>query len=195
MKGKNKEMKNLKEFTLDVKNALWAEHQDYFKYVFGRALTAEKAGLEYDTKSDPEQVDRYQAVSKRGSSRYQQVNRLTLGYNSLGYFITPPKTGLISEEACDMNLTRSDCTDDHIFGVTEIGKVVLETFIESGLDVDYMVDEWLYEHLHYWFECRITKDEHRSDRLARGKHTLEEKENLVHYQEAGIEIFVNPLSN
>jgi hypothetical protein len=51
-----------------------------------------------------------------------------------------------------------------------------------------MVNEWLYEHLHYWFTVKITKEEHKQENLARNKHSLEDKINLVHYDEAGINL-------
>jgi hypothetical protein len=75
-----------------------------------------------------------------------------------------------------------------LIGVTEVGNQVVKEFIKCNYDVDYMVNEWLYEHLHYWFTVKITKEEHKQENLARNKHSLEDKINLVHYDEAGINL-------
>ena len=53
-----------------------------------------------------------------------------------------------------------------------------------------MTEEWLPNHLYYWCQVKITKEEHKKDNLARDEHTLDEKENLIHYNEANIELLV-----
>ena len=84
-----------------------------------------------------------------------------------------------------------------MFGVTAVGwKIhnIIKDLYEDGRSqryiVDYMTEQWLPKNLHLWVCVKITKQEHKSDNLARDKHTLEEKEWLVHYNEANIEILV-----
>ena len=83
------------------------------------------------------------------------------------------------------------CTEDHLFGVTEIGTQVFLAYKNSGWDIDYMVNEWLPQHLHLWLQVKILKSEHQgSGSIKRGKHTIEEKVALVHYDEANIKVKV-----
>ena len=54
-----------------------------------------------------------------------------------------------------------------------------------------MIDEWLPQHLHLWLQVKILKSEHQgSGSIKRGKHTIEEKVALVHYDEANIKVKV-----
>ena len=50
-----------------------------------------------------------------------------------------------------------------------------------------MCDEWLPNHLWLWSQCRITKEEHKSDRLKRGTDmSISNKKKLIHYNNAKI---------
>ena len=84
-------------------------------------------------------------------------------------------------------------TEDHLFGTTEVGLQVFLAYKNSGWDMEYMLDEWLPQHLYLWLQVRILKSEHQGQgSIKRGKHSLEEKTALVHYNEANInEIKVN----
>ena len=51
-----------------------------------------------------------------------------------------------------------------------------------------MIKNWLSDNLHLWVEAKITKLEHKADNLARDEHTLQQKLNLVHYDEGNIQL-------
>ena len=53
-----------------------------------------------------------------------------------------------------------------------------------------MTEEWLPNNLHLWVCVQITKEEHKSDNLARDKHTLEEKNKMVHFDEGQIVLYI-----
>jgi len=178
---------NIKDITQEHKDKLWNDNSEYFKYVFGRMLVMYKTGIDYDSgQSNNVNVDKYCTINDKGTSVLIQFTRLLIGYNGIGFNITPTRCGLISERASVTS--NSECTNDHLIGVTEVGNQVVKEFIKCNYDVDYMVNEWLYEHLHYWFTVKITKVEHKQENLARNKHSLEDKINLVHYDEAGINL-------
>ena len=73
-------------------------------------------------------------------------------------------------------------------------KSLLKELFDEGRSTkfihDYMTEEWLPNHLYYWCQVKITKEEHKKDNLERDEHTLDEKENLIHYNEAIIELLI-----
>ena len=75
---------------------------------------------------------------------------------------------------------------DHVFGATLAGNEVLDKFKEWDYDVDYMVNTWLQKNLYYFGMIDITKDEH--NRLSANKHSKNQKRNLEHYAQCGIEL-------
>lgn len=112
-----------------------------------------------------------------------RVAQSDIGYNGIG---VNEYSKIISEYA--YNNPNESRTKDHYFGTTSIAEFVLESFRENDFDVDYMVNEWLYEHLYLWALIRITRKEHKQDNLARNEHTFDEKLEGLHYEEAGIVI-------
>lgn len=56
---------------------------------------------------------------------------------------------------------RKVVTNDHVFGCLCYTNIMLIDFINSGLNIDYMVNEWLENHLYLWVVIRVTKDEHK----------------------------------
>ena len=165
-------------------------------YRFGRAVNGWVSDLEYDQSQDVNLVEIYTTLNEKGTCGLRQLGRLRFGYNGLGFNITPSKVGLQSKASL---LTKgSDCTSDHILGVTPVGweihKAILKLkgngFSKQSI-VKYMIDEWLVNHLHYWVQAKITKLEHKADNLARDKHSLEDKLNLVHYDEGNIQLLNN----
>jgi len=54
-------------------------------------------------------------------------------------------------------------------------------FKKSGYDIDWMLNEWLYDNLHLWATIKVTKEEHKKENIIRNGHTLEEKNKLKHY--------------
>lgn len=102
--------------------------------------------------------------------------------NCLGYLGIGRQNGLVSGlrsvESKTKNIKR---TDDHVFGVVEIGMQIHKSFEESNFNIDYMVNEWLYENLYLWMTIKVTKSEHKKDSIIQNIHTLEEKKQLKHY--------------
>lgn len=183
--------KNIKDIVAPKLEKFWEENKEYLKYTFGRKVIADVAKFKYDIHQDQDLVREYIELNEKGTSQLRQFNRLNYGYNGLGGRLTPGVTGLYSRAT----LTDKDTTDDHLFGVTAVGwkvHMVIKELFDEGMSSkfihDYMTEEWLPNHLHLWVVVKITKKEHKSNNLARDKHTIEEKENLVHYNEAGIEV-------
>jgi len=95
------------------------------------------------------------------------------------------KTGLRS-----VNLSRGEkSVKDHVFGATLAGEEVLKAFKEWDYDIDYMVNEWLPKNLYYFAIIELTKEEHNI--LDTHKHTKNQKRNLEHYANLGIELEYN----
>jgi len=128
------------------------------------------------------QLERLKAVvGKYSDEEIMKVIQSDIGYNGLG---SQFYSRVISQEA--LNNPDQLMSKDHYFGAMTIAEVVLKSFKESELDIDYMVDEWLYEHLYLWATVKITRVQHKADNLPRHVHTYEQKLNDEHYQEAGI---------
>jgi hypothetical protein len=104
--------------------------------------------------------------------------RLNLGYSGIGR-IGGITTKLKSIDS--INLPSSKKTDDHVFGASEIGRHIRYEFEKYNMDIDYMVNTWLYDNLYLWAKIKVSKEEHKKDNIARNKHTIEEKVNLLHY--------------
>ena len=53
-----------------------------------------------------------------------------------------------------------------------------------------MCNDWLKDNIWLWSVCRITKDEHKQDRLPRGsnEYTINQKMNFAHYRDAKIQV-------
>ena len=124
------------------------------------------------------------------TSKFKSGLRLTLGYGGLTPTLTHDMIGLFSEKALELKLNRKmgkKCVSDHLFGVTEVGNAMFIAYKNSGWDTNYIVNEWLPEHLFLWLQVKILKTEHQGDgSIKRGKHTLDEKISLVHYEEANV---------
>ena len=87
---------------------------------------------------------------------------------------------------------QTSTTADHLFGATEIGKYIHQAFIKYHLNIDYMVETWLYEHLFLWMTIKVSKAEHTTDNIARDEHTLEQIMSLEHYRGVSILIYDQP---
>ena len=191
-------MKNkIKDFDL-VESRLfdyWNENRDVIQgYLKGRLLGVK---AEYDSHNDTfkftnETFDKYigDLDNPNTTSKFKSTLRLTLGYGGLTPTLTHKMIGLYSEKALDLKLNKKmgkKCVDDHLFGVTEVGNAMFMEYKNSGWDLNYVLNEWLPQHLYLWLQVKILKTEHQGDgSVKRGKHTLEEKISLVHYDEANI---------
>ena len=208
---------HLNQITSDIlgpRGSYWSKNQDYIIYSFALRLYQYSAGKVFDCSihktSDILPADlekRLEITSKireirRSATRAQQFQRLLIGYYGLFENLTPYKCNLSSQIA---NMQKANTVNDHIIGVTSIGKFTTEQFKKkylkindnsgwyglSDLDItesiEKMCREWLPDHLWLWAQCRITKEEHKSNNLARGTDmTVAEKMKLTHYNKAKI---------
>ena len=136
---------------------------------------------------------------KNKKGKFRSFLRLPLGYDGLVLSLNKKNLGfeLFSKEAYKLKVARkigNKLTKDHILGVTDIGVLVFNQFMNSKWDWKYMCNEWLLNNLELFFTCRILKSEHQkvddddSNGIARGKHSIEQKILLEHYKEVGIPI-------
>ena len=187
---------NLKPLPLIVGTSLktiYKKEQRKLDYRFGRAVNGWISNLEYDMTQDKDLVDDYTKLNKNDTCGLRQLGRLVFGNNGLGFKISPAKTGLSSRAS--LQVKGSECTSDHIVGVTlagwEIHTKIKELFDKGEPKetiVNMMVKNWLSDNLHLWVEAKITKEEHKKENLARDEHTLQEKLDLIHYDQGNIQL-------
>ena len=103
--------------------------------------------------------------------------RLMIGYYGVGYG-NGFSSGLLSNDASVKGIPT---TTDHWAGASKVGEYVHMIFKKSGYDIDWMLNEWLYDNLHLWATIKVTKEEHKKENIIRNGHTLEEKNKLKHY--------------
>jgi hypothetical protein len=109
----------------------------------------------------------------------KKYKRFMFGYSPFG--ISGGKIDLISQEAFNIKKNKKYdeyktlLTYDHIFGCLLVGGRIIDAFIKSGYDVDYMVNEWLPKHLYLWASIQVTKKEHST--ITSNTNQLTESEN------------------
>jgi hypothetical protein len=163
---------NIKEyFNLYIRDKEWDENQVKFKKYFESMLKLLKFALE-DNDFSTDVIEKV-------------MYRLLFGYNGIGKFGIVTKLKTIST----VGLPSNKLTQDHVFGAIEIGKFVREEFEKNNLDINYMVNVWLYENLYLWSKIKVTKKEHKKENIERNKHTIQEKMNLIHYKNVSKIIF------
>lgn len=113
--------------------------------------------------------------------RWTKTRRLEYAYNAMSSnkYIN---SGLCSKDCYEyiINGDGSKLVKDHFYGVTEVAEEVRRNFEESGYDVDYMVNEWLPKNYHLFVVWYVTPIEHKKENIARGEHTIIEKDNFKH---------------
>lgn len=171
----------------------WNENKGTIKGYLRGSLLGDKVKLEtLQSTLNSEDIDKYvgDLDKPNTTSKYKSSLRLSLGYGGLTPTLTHKMIGLYSERALDLKLNKKmgkKCVDDHLFGVTEVGNAMFMEYKNSGWDLNYVLNEWLPQHLYLWLQVKILKTEHQGDgSVKRGKHTLQEKISLVHYDEANI---------
>ena len=171
----------------------WNENKGTIKGYLRGSLLGDKVKLEtLQSTLNSEDIDKYvgDLDKPNTTSKYKSSLRLSLGYGGLTPTLTHKMIGLYSERALDLKLNKKmgkKCVDDHLFGVTEVGNAMFMKYKNSGWDLNYVLNEWLPQHLYLWLQVKILKTEHQGDgSVKRGKHTLQEKISLVHYDEANI---------
>ena len=157
---------NVRElFNKGRKNDIWERHHKKFKKWFKSNLILLKTMDENPNHFDDDFKE---------SSFY----RLNLGYYGVG-FGNGFASGLESIDASKSK--SSETTRDHWNGAKNTGKEVVKAFRESKYNIDWMVNEWLYDNIHLWATIKVTKEEHKKENIIRNQHTLEEKNELKHY--------------
>jgi len=176
-----------------------------FRYHFGLKLYQYAAGRHYDLLIDEEERNEitsvYRQVKGEESSKEKQFQRLLLGYNGIPVYLSAYRCGLSSKEANSIEDQQKKTTHDHIIGVTLSGRYISENLDKRVKDnykdmklvetkIDEMTKSWLKDHLWLWATCRITKEEHRhlSSKDIKQYSTMKQKKNLIHYNQAGIEV-------
>jgi len=122
---------------------------------------------------------------RKKKTRKKSINcylRQMIGYYLFG--TSGVKIGLISREAFN---TKTGYTYDHFFGCLCVGHIVLKIFIESGYNVDYMVNEWLPKNLYLWMGIRVTKKEHSAITKKAKEFSNKEYPNLDYTQKRNME--------
>ena len=177
MKGK-KEMKNLEKYQKNFKKRLYGllGILDYYRDEFNYSNDELKENVH---NSDVKNPIGYTGIASDG---------IPSGFISKGVVKLQRKYNCSINKLRKMKLI----TDDHLFGTTLIGRIVLEAFIDSGCNIDYMVNGWLPDHLYLWSRAIITREEHKADNLGRNTHSYEDKLCMIHYLEANIVLTGTP---
>ncbi len=153
------------EFNKRRRDYLWDKHEEKMKSNFFAALIQLEAMIvTYPDKSCENQMNGW--------------DKNTCGYRGVGF-----NNGFVSKVATKASLVNGVKTvNDHFIGTSLCGETVRKAFIKNNYDIDYMVNEWLYEHLFLWATIKITKEEHKPENVIRNKHTIKQKLNLEHYK-------------
>jgi hypothetical protein len=159
-----KTIKNaLEYFISNKKESLWEKNKEHWKKSFKSQLQLLKLYLDNNVEEKMMRSFMY---------------RLAIGYWGIGVQ-NGIRSGVVS--AATIGLDPSLTTDDHVFGVVEIGKTVHDAFVASRYDIDFMVNEWLYNNIWLWISIRVTRQEHNPSNIIKHGHTIEEKKCLLHY--------------
>ncbi len=153
----------IKQFNKNKRTELWTKNGDHYKKWFRRALMQLKLDIEL-------------GLSDKDLALY--TYRLSIGYWGIGKGNGIP-SGLRS--SASIGLKSDKTTNDHLFGVVEVGRHIHSEFRKMNWDIERMVDEWLYDNLWLWITIKVTKEEHKSKNISRNKHSLDEKLKLIHY--------------
>lgn len=111
----------------------------------------------------------------------QRIYRLDIGYYGIGKPGGIPSK-IVSSQAA--KLSSKDCVNDHVIGATAIGEYVHLELRKSNYNINWMVNEWLYENLFLWGTVKVTRQEHKSNNIIRDItiSSLGEKLNFTHYK-------------
>jgi hypothetical protein len=154
----------IKCFNENKRQQLWDKNQNHYKKWFRRALEQLKLDIQLN-------------LTDKDLALY--TYRLSIGYWGIGKGNGIP-SGIRS--TATQNLKSNQTTNDHLFGVVEVGRYVHQELIKMNMDVDRMVNEWLYDNLWLWITIKVSKTEHKSENIARNKHSLDDKKQLKHYK-------------
>lgn len=149
---------------------LWTKYGDNMKTDFRGVLGELKFLLTRDDITD-----------EWREARWAKIRRLSFAYNAF-HSTKYTNSGLCSKDSYEfiINDKNSKLVKDHFYGVTETSEEVRRNFEKSDLDIDYMVNEWLPKNYHLFVQWSVTPQEHKKENIARGEHTLQEKDNFKH---------------
>tara|TARA_R110002020_G_scaffold420545_1_gene629684 strand:+ start:1180 stop:1815 length:636 start_codon:yes stop_codon:yes gene_type:complete len=176
-------------------NDYWDSYSDMTIPAVEARLLGLKTEYQYAIEKRPETKWYYGTGDvKNETSKYRSYLRLGIGYNLPLYKFTSKILGfeIFSKEAYILKIKKmigKNLTKDHIFGVTDVGIETFSNYICCDWDLDYMVNEYIPNNLYQHFECRMLKSEHQkqdeydTNGVARGKHTIEEKISMKHYED------------
>lgn len=157
---------------------------DLIKTDFARIFNERQRDTRWNTKRDIIQtafIQNLMVLKFADENQFEEkwmrsFQRLAIGYNGVGCSF---QSGIQSDDS--IGLSSNETTHDHLLGATEVGIYVHELFKEKNYDIDFMLNDWLYEHLFLWATVKITREEHHKDNIIRNKHDLKQKLNLEHY--------------
>ena len=49
-------------------------------------------------------------------------------------------------------------------------------------NIDFMVNEWLYDNLYLWLTIRVSRVEHNSKNIIKNRNSIHEKRKMLHYK-------------
>ena len=157
----------VREFNLRKRDEIWNKDELSMKESFRFKLNLLKM---LDKQTD------FKVPSKYFDGEFY---RLALGYRGVGK--NSGFTSGIQSEA-SINLLSNQTTNDHVVGTTEVGRYIHYVFRNSNYNIDWMINDWLYDHLFLWATVKITKEEHHKNSVLRNsEHTLKQKLNFDHY--------------
>ena len=128
----------IKCFNENKRQQLCDKNQDHYKKWFRRALEQLKLDIQLN-------------LTDKDLALY--TYRLSIGYWGIGKGNGIP-SGIRS--TATQNLKSNQTTNDHLFGVVEVGRYVHQELIKMN--------------------------EHKSENIARNKHSLDDKKQLKHYK-------------
>lgn len=160
----------VKYFTNHIQPVLWEKNKIEFKAVFKLQLKVLKLYIEEGQLTNEKEV-------------WLKMMRSFVYRLSIGYFGVGKQAGLYSGVFTIATTKKgAKSTNDHLFGAVAIGERIHEEFIKNNFDIGYMVEEWLPLNLYLWLTIKITNEEHQKECVIRDGNTIEEKMNLIHYQ-------------
>tara|TARA_A100001201_G_C4085071_1_gene200183 strand:+ start:1274 stop:1903 length:630 start_codon:yes stop_codon:yes gene_type:complete len=132
-------------------------------------------------------------------TKFRSHTRLDIGYGLplINFNTKALRFELFSQGAYELKLARKmgkQVVKDHTFGTTEVGVTTFKVYKESEWDLDFMTNEYIPNTLYQYTITKLLKKEHQKideddkNGVARGKHTIEEKNQLAHYKEVNIPI-------
>lgn len=111
----------------------------------------------------------------------------TIGYQICGTKGIPSGLMSVKRYFQKQEEPNSKGTADHLLGSTRIGDTVHTGYVyDCNRTINVLKDKWLYENLWLFMTIELTTAEH--DILKGFDYTIDQKLNLIHYKEAGIEI-------